>query len=196
MLIYGASGHGQELGNLARICGYTVLAYVDDALKRADILTQEEALQQFPEAPVLLGAGYPLIRRKMAKKAERFVSKLIHPRVEIAGSVKIDEGSVVQAGCVLTVNIQIGRHTHINIGSTINHDVQIGDFVTLSPGVHLCGNVIVGSDVFIGAGAVLIQGRPGEPLVIGQGAMIGAGAVVTKSVPAGQTWVGVPARPL
>ncbi|MCW3797511.1 hypothetical protein OMW55_06810 [Sphingomonas sp. BN140010] len=41
----------------------------------------------------------------------------------------------------------------------------------------------------IGAGAVILPG-----LTIGEGAMIGAGAVVTHDVPAGETWVGNPAR--
>jgi maltose O-acetyltransferase len=51
------------------------------------------------------------------------------------------------------------------------------------------GSVIVGSEVYIGAGAVMLQG-----LSVGDGATIGAGAVVTKPVPAGATVVGVPAR--
>ncbi len=38
------------------------------------------------------------------------------------------------------------------------------------------------------------QGTPNQPLVIGQGAVVGMGAVVTKSVPAGVTVVGNPAR--
>jgi hypothetical protein len=38
------------------------------------------------------------------------------------------------------------------------------------------------------------QGKPGAPLVIGKGAVVGMGAVVTKSVPAGATVVGNPAR--
>ena len=46
----------------------------------------------------------------------------------------------------------------------------------------------------IGAGAMIKQGTPDQPLVIGVGAIVGMGAVVTKSVPAGATVVGNPAR--
>ena len=38
------------------------------------------------------------------------------------------------------------------------------------------------------------QGTPDQPLVIGKEAIVGMGAVVTKSVPAGATVVGNPAR--
>jgi acetyltransferase-like isoleucine patch superfamily enzyme len=58
------------------------------------------------------------------------------------------------------------------------------------------GNVVVEDCAYIGAGAVIKQGRPGAPLIIGRGAVVGMGAVVTKSVPAGVTVVGNPARPL
>ena len=41
----------------------------------------------------------------------------------------------------------------------------------------------------IGAGSVVLPG-----LTIGEGAMVGAGSVVTKDIPAGEIWVGNPAR--
>jgi acetyltransferase-like isoleucine patch superfamily enzyme len=41
----------------------------------------------------------------------------------------------------------------------------------------------------VGAGAVVLPG-----VTIGEGATVGAGAVVTDDVPAGQVWLGVPAR--
>lgn len=47
----------------------------------------------------------------------------------------------------------------------------------------------VGNDVLLGCGCVLIG-----DIEIGDGAKIGANAVVTKSVPAGCTVVGIPAR--
>lgn len=58
------------------------------------------------------------------------------------------------------------------------------------------GNVVVEDYAYIGTGAVIKQGQPGQPLVIGRGAVVGMGAVVTKSVPSGATVVGNPARPL
>lgn len=53
------------------------------------------------------------------------------------------------------------------------------------------GDIIIGSDVWIGYEAVILSG-----LTIGDGAIIGARAVVTKDVPPYTIVGGVPARPI
>ncbi|MFN7341358.1 MAG: serine O-acetyltransferase [Opitutia bacterium] len=50
---------------------------------------------------------------------------------------------------------------------------------------------VVGSDVVVGAGAVILGG-----ISIGDGAVIGANSVVTRDVAPGSTVVGAPARPI
>ncbi len=52
-----------------------------------------------------------------------------------------------------------------------------------------CTPIMLGRNVWLGAQCVILKG-----VQIGDGAVIGAGSVVTKSVPAGETWAGVPAR--
>jgi sugar O-acyltransferase (sialic acid O-acetyltransferase NeuD family) len=108
--------------------------------------------------------------------------------------VQLGEGAILSPFVTLTSNIRIGRHFHANLYSYVEHDCKIGDFVTLAPGVKCNGNVVIEDHAYIGAGAVIKQGKPGAPLVIGRGAVVGMGAVVTKSVPAGTTVVGNPAR--
>jgi acetyltransferase-like isoleucine patch superfamily enzyme len=83
-----------------------------------------------------------------------------------------------------------------NLYSYVEHDCVIGDFVTFAPGVKCNGNIMIEDHAYIGTGAIIKQGKLGEPLVIGRGATVGMGAVVTKSVPPGVTVVGNPARPL
>lgn len=51
------------------------------------------------------------------------------------------------------------------------------------------GNVTIGDGAYIGSNAVIRQG-----IAIGENAVIGMGAVLTKDVPAGETWIGNPAR--
>ncbi|MFM9088786.1 MAG: acyltransferase, partial [Cyanobium sp.] len=53
------------------------------------------------------------------------------------------------------------------------------------------GDITIGNNVWICAHVTILPS-----VSIGDAAVIGAGAVVTQSVPAGETWGGVPARPL
>jgi len=63
------------------------------------------------------------------------------------------------------------------------------DFVTLSPGVHVSGNVTLGTGCFVGTGANFI-----EKLNIGAWTVIGAGSVIVGEVPADTTVVGIPGK--
>lgn len=118
---------------------------------------------------------------------------LLHPSTIMSSFVSIGVGSVVCAGCILTTNIEIGEHVHINLGCTVGHDARIGAYSTLSPGVHVSGNVSIGTGVFVGTGAVLINGSSDQPLVIGDNAVIAAAACVTRDVPPRTMVAGVPA---
>jgi acetyltransferase-like isoleucine patch superfamily enzyme len=51
------------------------------------------------------------------------------------------------------------------------------------------GDVVIGSDVWVGYGATIIG-----PVTIGDGAIIGAGALVISDIPAYAVAVGVPAK--
>lgn len=114
--------------------------------------------------------------------------------VVVMDDVQISPGAVLCPFVTLTSNIRIGHHFHANLYSYVEHDCVIGDFVTFAPGVHCNGNVVVEDHAYIGTGAILRQGKPGEPLVIGRGSVVGMGAVVTKNVAPGITVVGNPAR--
>jgi sugar O-acyltransferase (sialic acid O-acetyltransferase NeuD family) len=144
----------------------------------------------------VVAVGSSDIRRKAVHEctnANLRPEVFVHPRVEASTHVTLGDGSIVCAGSILTTNIEVGRHVHINLDCTIGHDVVIGDYSTLSPGVHVSGNVTVGKGVFIGTGAVIINGQSNDVLSIGDGAVIAAGACVTKSVDTGALVAGVPA---
>lgn len=82
--------------------------------------------------------------------------------------------------------------------------IEIGDNVTMAPRVHiLChdastkqflnvtkiGRVTIGSNVFIGVGAVVLPN-----VTIGDNCIIGANSTVTHDVPSGTVVAGCPAR--
>jgi len=185
---------------------YQVVCFIDDdtalqgrVLNGVPVMGLAEASARFPSAAVVGGVGAPAVRQRVMEKAAAAgfdFETIIHPRVERSRWLKIGAGGVICAGNILTTNITLGRHVQINLDCTIGHDVVMGDYTTLAPGVHVSGWVHFGRRVYVGTGAVIINGTQEAPLTIGDDAVIGAGACVTKSVPAGVTAVGVPAKPL
>ena len=73
--------------------------------------------------------------------------------------------------------------------------MQIGHNVTLGRNCVLAGQVGIAGSVTVEDG-VQFGGRSGvaEHLHVGAGARVAAASVVAKNVPAGQDWVGYPAR--
>lgn len=88
--------------------------------------------------------------------------------------------------------IEIGDHAiiagHCYIGGArYKTALEAGPMV--QQGLTTKGPVVLGNDVWVGAGARIIDG-----VRIGDGAIIAAGAVVTSDVPANAIYGGVPAR--
>jgi sugar O-acyltransferase (sialic acid O-acetyltransferase NeuD family) len=205
--IYGAGGFGREVAWLAgrpqESGSYSLAAYIDDAaapaqtMGRMPVLPFAEFCRAFPDAVIALAVGNSATREMLAKKCEaagRQCATLVASSAEMSESVRIGAGSIVCAGSILTVDIEIGRYVHINLDCTIGHDARLGDFTTLAPGVHVSGHVHIGRGVYIGTGANIINGTADRPLVIGDGAVIGAGACVTKSCESRCLYAGVPAE--
>lgn len=146
----------------------------------------------------------------------------IHPSADVAAGAHVGARTWVWQFAVILTGARIGADCNINCHTFVEGSAIIGDRVTLKSGVYVWDGITLEDDVFcgpnatfandksprsrrppaeyaktlvrrgasIGAGAVILPG-----VTIGEGAMIGAGAVVTRDVPAGETWVGNPARP-
>lgn len=209
--IFGASGFGREVMPVLRQqlelteTGPWDLVFVDDAptttnLNGYRVLTYAQWLEAPAESRcVSLAIANSQVRENLATRCAQDGVRFVETRaanVVSMDDVQIGEGAVLCPFVTLTSNIRIGRQFHANIYSYVAHDCVVGDYVTFAPGVQCNGNVVIEDHAYIGTGAILRQGKPGEPLVIGRGAVVGMGAVVTKSIPPGMTVVGNPAKPL
>lgn len=207
--IYGASGCGRSLmpvarQQLARAQDPSEIVFIDDAQTEITTVNGHRAMNyaSFLAAPaehkqVLIAIANSQVREKIANRLEADGIQLwsvMADNVVLMDDAQIAAGAALSPFVTITSNIKIGKCFHANLYSYVEHDCVIGDFVTFAPGVKCNGNIHIQDHAYIGAGAMIKQGSPGQPLVIGRGAIVGMGAVVTKSVPAGATVVGNPAR--
>jgi acetyltransferase-like isoleucine patch superfamily enzyme len=133
----------------------------------------------------------------------------------------VPESTKIWQFCVIFPECEIGEDCNICSHCLIENDVKIGNNVTVKcgvqiwDGIELEDNVMIGSNVTftndmyprsknkdwillrtkvctgatIGAGSVILPG-----ITIGENSFIAAGSVVTKDVPAGELWMGSPAK--
>ena len=207
--VYGVSGCGRGVMPIARLqlrqqrISDDRLVFVDDN-PDASVVNGQRVMTyaQFLAEPArtryaVLAIANSTVRERLALRcAEDGVAawSVAAANVEILDDVQIGVGAILCPFVTVTSNIQIGKHFHANLYSYVEHDCVIGDYVTFAPAVKCNGNIVIEDHAYVGAGAIIKQGRPGQPLVIGKGAVVGMGAVVTKDVPAGATVVGNPAR--
>ncbi len=108
---------------------------------------------------------------------------IIGDYVEIGANTCIDRGSL--SDTIIEDYCKINNLCHIA------HNNKIGKNVVITAQVNISGSNLIEDDVWIAPNASIIGW-----IKIGKGATIGMGAVVTKDIPAGETWVGNPARKL
>ena len=148
----------------------------------------------FLESVDLVVAVQGAERRGLALRlleAEANLPPLVHPAATISTTAWLGAGVIASAGVIVQSDARIGPFTLLNTAATIDHDNEVGAFVSVAPGVHTAGGVRILDQAFVGLGAVIIGG-----VTVGERAVVGAGAVVTRDVPAGATVVGNPARVL
>ncbi len=212
LVIVGAGGFGRETHDVVEAVNdrspaggpvFEMVGFVDDAHPDPELIEDRavpflgpvEKLAALPQSvQYVIGIGNGAVRRRIDQWATdqgRVAATLIHPSALIGRHrVHVGPGAVICATAVVTTNVRLGRHVHLNLGATVGHDAVLGDYVTVNPNVSISGTTTVEDEVNLGTGSTVIQGRR-----VGARTVVGAGAAVIRDLPPDVTAVGIPARP-
>jgi acetyltransferase-like isoleucine patch superfamily enzyme len=110
------------------------------------------------------------------------------------GSIRIEEGTHVQADCQFSAymgSIRVGKNVQIAPHCAFypyNHGIAADRSMMEQP-LSSRGDIEIQDDAWLGYGVIVL-----EDVTIGKGAVVGAGSVVKDHVPAMAICAGVPAR--
>lgn len=197
-ICYGAGGHARVVIDVGRAC----------LIHFSRVLVDEQPLvASLGEVPVCSAASIDLaslkpfsffvavgrneVRHRIFEHLKRHGSPitLIHPFSSVSPGATIGDAVVIMPGAVVNTGARIEDDVILNTCSSVDHDCKIGAHSHLCPGVHLAGNVTVGSGTMLGTGTSVIPG-----IQIGANCIIGAGSVVIRDIPDNCVAFGVPAR--
>lgn len=113
--------------------------------------------------------------------------------VDYGFNIRLGAQVFLNYGCVLldVCPINVGDRTQIGPMVQILTADHPRDAKTRDAGLEFGRPVVIGRNVWIGGGALILPG-----VTVGDDAIIGAGAVVTRDVAQGATVAGAPARPI
>jgi sugar O-acyltransferase (sialic acid O-acetyltransferase NeuD family) len=202
MIIAGAGGHAREILAQCNLEAFPFLYFFDNinpsvpaSIHGVEVLrTEEEVKTKLQADPrFITGTGGPAVRRQLYEIFCRWNGQ---PFSFVAATalvntlkVTVGIGANIMHAAFVSNDVSIGKGCLLNTRCHLHHDVITGDFCEIGPAAVLLGGVHIGNGVMIGAGAIVLPG-----VYIGDNAIVGAGAVVTKSVAAGKTVRGVPAK--
>jgi sugar O-acyltransferase (sialic acid O-acetyltransferase NeuD family) len=204
LVIVGTGGHAREVADVVRSAiadgaPYILRGFLESdparhgrLVEELEVLGDESVLSRFRKCAVAVGIGGTALRHRVVRRLSEYdveFPAFIHPSSTLTGRVEIGEGCMLMGGTVVTTNVRLLAHTHLNTASSASHDCVLGPFVHLAPGARVAGNVTLAEGVDVGIGASIVQG-----ISIGAWSIVGAGAVVIADAPGNATLVGVPAR--
>lgn len=214
LVIFGAGGYCLDVLTIAvQASGVqiNVLGIVDDdPTKRNTILAGSRVYSSVEYVPgadnpendvgFLIAVGNPRKRLAFRKKIEEahwpLVFKklkwytLIHRDVTIFDYVSIGQGTIIASGARIVAGARLGEFCSVNFNGIVGHGTVMEDYATLGPGGVLCGDVLLGEGVEVGAAGVVLP-----RCQVRKGCIVGAAALVTHTIDSPNTvWVGTPAK--
>lgn len=192
--IIGAGGFAREVhASIQRNWGVNVPMFVDDKFLQEDKNYDIRLLSEFNpnHYKIVVAIGNPTNRydmvQRLPKETEYF--NFIDTRAIFLEEPRMGVGNIICAGVIITTNVSLGNHCHLNLLSTIGHDCEINSYFTTAPGAKISGNCKIFDRVYIGTNASIK-----EKLTIHSNITIGSNATVVKDIEEPGIYVGVPVK--
>lgn len=188
-VLIGAGGFAREI--VAEVFLQTKMqlkCFVDDEYWADGLYKISEFNPESQSA--LIAVGNPEDKIKLLGKLPENTKfwNYISPKAYV-NNLTLGVGNFICAGVIITTNVKIGNHVHLNLQTTVGHDSVLGDFVTTAPSVNISGNVTVGKGVYLGTKSCIR-----EKISICDNVVLGMNAGVVSDIEESGVYVGTPAK--
>jgi len=187
--LIGAGGFADEVK--AYMGAWRMTCFVDDEYYIGKKYTRPMSEFDVTKFEVMVAVGDPQKRydivQRLPKETKYF--SFLRSLYTFMGSYIYGEGTFICPGTIVTSNISIGNHAHLNLHTTIGHDCVIGDYFTTAPGAKISGNCTIGDRVYVGTNASIK-----EKINICSDVTIGLNAGVVSDITEPGVYIGTPAK--
>lgn len=154
LLVIGAGSFSTEIDELARLLGYTDIAFVDDNPDNARCNPVVGTMKDIPElrkrydsAIVALGNNENRMKFHNILKACTYdIPILVHPTAYVSPDAILSSGCIVRTNAVISRYVKLGESVIVNVGALIDHDCIIEN------GCHILMGAVVRNKVRVPAG--------------------------------------------
>lgn len=188
MIIIGAGSAGIETSSILiknnyerEVCFFDTNTNMPQIINGIKVLNNEIDLNNqislYPNFCVSIGNNR--IRSRAFEKIIKIggiPSNIISFRTSIIDTIT-ENGIIIHPGVLVSYGFILGKSCMIHANSVIGHKVELGDFVNISPLVHLIGPVKIGSYTFVGSSSIIFPN-----IKIGKHCIIPAGSIVKRDV--------------
>ncbi len=177
LYLIGAGGYGKQINAIIKKKrNYSVTHFVDDKLD----LNINKFFNLNKKVNFTTTISNPKIREKIFFKSEKkknFNYKTISLSKKYTLTKEIKKGCIIESNVFIANNVYVGLGNFIFFGTSIAHDVTIGNFCNIGCNVAISGNVKIGKKVIIGANSFISNN-----LKICDRVIISPGSIILKDI--------------
>ncbi|NJD02000.1 MAG: hypothetical protein FIA99_05255 [Ruminiclostridium sp.] len=193
IIIYGSGGMAREVVELIEDINrirptWSISGYLDDikgdcseVVNGYKVIGTGEVLKSLEHpANVVLAISNPEVKERIYNNIKGYPLRfpvLVHPSARVARSARIGEGSIIGIDCIVSVNVDIGRHVFLNMRTVVGHDAVIRDYCSCLVNCIIAGDVTMDERTLLGSGCIIM-----EKIHIGKKARVGMGSIVSCDV--------------